>query len=118
MDRHPNDRTTDEQIDAALERAKSYNPVRIVSATYRPEPGLDLFVLNLSDGRRLIYPREALQALDGSTPEQAADFVLGQYGNDIYWPQMDEGLYLPSLLEGRTGNAKWMEKLRRAEVAA
>ena len=117
MDRHPNDLTTDEQIDAAIERAKRLkDEPRIVEAVY--ERGLDLFVLKLSDGRRLVYPRENLQALYGSTPEQAADFVVGRYGTDIWWPQLDEGHYLPNMLEGRTGNEKWMEKLQRREVAA
>jgi Protein of unknown function (DUF2442) len=116
MDRHPNDLTTDEQIDAALDRAKLYNPPRIVEAAY--ERGLDLFVLKLNDGRRLVYPRENLQALAGSTPEQAADFVVGRHGTDIWWPQLDEGHYLPNMLEGRTGNEKWMEKLQRRGVAA
>jgi len=31
---------------------------------------------------------------------------------------MDEGLSLDGLLEGRTGNDKWMERLRRRESAA
>ena len=116
MDRHPNDLTTDEQIDAALERAKHYNPPTILEATY--ERGLDLFVLKISDGRRLVFPRENLQALAGSTPEQAADFVIGPHGTDIWWPQVDEGHYLPNMLEGRTGNDKWMERLHRKGVAA
>jgi hypothetical protein len=118
MDGHPNDLTTEEQLDAALERAKTYDPVRIVEAVYRPEPGLDLFVLTLSDGRRLVYPREDLQALKGSTREQAADFVVGKNGTDIFWPQLDEGHYLPNMLEGRTGTKQWMEQRLRLEVAA
>ena len=117
MDRHPNDLTTDEQIDAALERARNAPPrPRIVEASY--ERGLDLFVLKISDGRRLVFPRENLQALAGSTPEQAADFVIGPNGTDIWWPQVDEGHYLPNMLEGRTGNDKWMERLHRRGVAA
>ncbi len=118
MERHPNDLTTDEQIDAALERAKTYNPVRITNAVYRPERELDLFVLTLSDGRRLSLPRESLQFVAEVSPEQAAKFVIGQHKTDIWWPELDEGFTLAGLLEGRTGNDKWMEKLRRVEVAA
>ena len=119
MDRHPNDLTTDEEIDAAIERAKLIaDEPRIVEAVYHPERELDLFVLKISDGRRLVLPRENLQALKGSTPEQAADFVVGQYGTDIWWPQLDEGHYLPNLLEHRYGNDQWMEALQRRGVAA
>jgi len=109
--------TTDEEIDAALERAK-HAPVRpgIVEATY--ERGLDLFVLKISDGRRLVLPRENLQAVANATPEQAADFELGPRGSYIRWPQVDEGHRLENMLEGRTGNEKWMAKIQRREVAA
>jgi hypothetical protein len=109
--------TTDEEIDAALERARNAPPEpTIVEATYHRE--LDLFVLKISDGRRLVFPRENLQALKGSTPEQAAAFVVGPFGTDIWWPSLDEGHYLPNMLEGRTGNDAWMERLQRREVAA
>jgi len=119
MDRHPNDLTTDEQIDAAIERAKRIaDEPRIVEAVYHAEPELDLFVLKISDGRRLVLPRENLQALQGSTPEQAANFVVGQYGTDIWWPQLDEGHYLPNLLEHRYGNDRWMQSLHPRPVAA
>ena len=110
-------KTTDAEIEAALERAKlEPEEPRILEATY--ERGLDLFVLKISDGRRLVFPRENLQALAGSTPEQAEDFVIGPNGTDIWWPQVDEGHYLPNMLEGRTGNDKWMERLHSKGVAA
>ena len=110
-------KTTDAEIEAALERAKlEPEEPRILEATY--ERGLDLFVLKISDGRRLVFPRENLQALAGSTPEQAADFVIGPNGTDIWWPQVYECHYLPNMLEGRTGNDKWMERLHSKGVAA
>ena len=110
---------TDEEIEAALaEAALEPEEPRIVEAAYYPERELDLFVLRISDGRRLVIPRENLQALAGSTPEQAADFVVGQFGTDIWWPQLDEGHYLPNLLEHRYGNDRWMQGLQRSGVAA
>jgi hypothetical protein len=109
--------TTDEEMDAALERAKlAPQAPYIVEAAYHR--GLDVLELKVSDGRRLVFPRENLQALAGSTPEQAADFETGLYGSHIWWPQLDEGHYLANLLEGRTGNDRWMARLQRLEVAA
>jgi hypothetical protein len=100
--------TTDEEIDAALERARDAPPQpSIVEATYHRD--LDVFELKISDGRRLVFPRENLQA---------ADFNTGMYGSHIWWPQLDEGHYLLNMLEGRTGNEKWMARLQRVEVAA
>jgi hypothetical protein len=104
MDRHPNDLTTDEEIDAAIEEAKRYEgEPRIVEAVFRPEPELDLLMLRLNDGRRLVLPREELPELKNATPEQAADLVVGRHGRHVWWPQLDDGLYLPDFLEHRWG---------------
>jgi hypothetical protein len=100
MDRHPNDLTTDEEIDTAIEQAKQYeNEPRIVEAVFRPEPELDLLMLRLNDGRRLVLPREELPELKNATPEQAVDLVVGRHGRHVWWPQLDDGIYLPNLLE-------------------
>ena len=88
----------------------------IVEAVYHRT--LDLFELKISNGRRLVFARENLQPLASAAPEQAADFTTKPNGRHIWWPKLDEGLSLAGLLEGRTGNDKWMERLRRLEVAA
>jgi hypothetical protein len=107
MERHPNDVTTDEEIDAALEAARNAPPeVTIVEAAYRPEPGLEFLMLRLSDGRRLLIPREELGELKNATPEQAVDLSVGPNGVDIWWPQLDDGLYLPDFLEHRWGKTR------------
>jgi hypothetical protein len=44
---------------------------------------------------------------------------IGPNRVDIWWPQVDEGLYLPAALEGRYGNDAWMDHVhRRTTVAA
>ena len=99
--------TTDEEIDVALEAARKAPPeVTIVEAAYRPEPGLEFLMLRLSDGRRLLIPREELGELKYATPEQATDLRIGPHGVDIWWPQLDDGLYLPDFLEYRWGKAR------------
>ena len=115
---HPNVRTTDEEIDAALEAARNEpEEPTLVDATYHRD--LDLFILKISDGRRLAIPREDIQAVAHATQDQAADFQIGPNRVDIWWPQVDEGIYLPNTLEGRYGNDAWMDHVhRRATVAA
>ena len=94
--------TTDEEIDAALEAARNAPPeVTILEARYHPEPGLEFLMLRLSDGHRLLIPREEIKALREATPEQTMDFAVGPHGVDIWWPQLDEGIYLPNWLEGK-----------------
>ena len=109
--------TTGEEIAVALERAKQEpEEPRIVEGTYQRD--LELFILKLSDGRRLVLPRENLQWVADATPEKAADFSFEPHGSHIWWPQLDEGLSLEGLLEGLTGNEKWMAKIQRRSVAA
>ena len=97
-------KTTDEEIDAALETARNApEEVRILEAAYRSEPGLEFLMLKLSDGRRILIPREDLSELSKATPEQATDLIIGPHSVDIWWPQLDDGLYLPNFLEHRWG---------------
>jgi hypothetical protein len=98
--------TTDEEIEAALEEARNApTEVTILEAAYRAEPGLEFLMLKLSDGRRLLIPREELGELTNATPEQATDLQIGPHGVDIWWPQLDDGLYLPDFLEYRWGKS-------------
>jgi hypothetical protein len=104
MDRHPKDRTTDEEIDAALERAKKFDSFpRIVEAVYNPEPGFELLFLRLSDGHRLFIPKEMLSELSHATADQAKDLEIGRHGLHVWWKQLDDGLYLPEFLKHRWG---------------
>jgi hypothetical protein len=107
----------DAAVDAALERARNEpEPPRIVEAKYHRD--LDLFVLKISNGRRLVLQRENLQFISKATPEQASVFTIEPRGRHIWWPEIDEGFTAMGLLEGRTGNMKWMENLRQVAVAA
>ena len=108
-----------EEIEAAIAQA-SEEPegVTLASVVYRPEPGLDLFLFTLSDGRRLSVPRENLQALQGSTPLTAAEFEVSPFGTDVWWTPREDGVTLDGLLEGRYGNDIWMENLRCTEPVA
>ena len=65
-------------------------------------------MLQLSNGRRLLIPREMLGELKDATPEQAADLQIGPHGVHVWWPQLDDGLYLPDFLEHRWNRA-WGE---------
>ncbi len=104
METHINDVTTDEEIDAAIERAKAFESFpRIVEAVYRPEPGFEFLMLKLDNGARLLIPREELSELKNATAEQASEIRIVPQGRGIWWPQIDDGLYLPNFLEHRWG---------------
>jgi hypothetical protein len=72
-----------------------------VEAVYRPED--EFLMLRLSDGRRLLIPREELGELKNATTEQAMDIMIVPTGSGVWWPKIDDGLYLPDFLEYRWG---------------
>jgi hypothetical protein len=98
---------TDTEIEAALEEARNApDEPLIVEAAYRGEPGLEFLMLKLSDGRRLLIPREELGELKNATAEQATDLFIVPTGTGVWWPQLDDGLYLPDFLEYRWGKVQ------------
>lgn len=110
------DITTDADIDAALERAKSLPPEpHAICGEYNLD--LDLVILRLDDGRRLVLPREQMQGLEDATEGQLSHIeIFG--GTDIAWPDLDVDHNLRSLLVGRYGSEKWMQNLQKRTVAA
>ena len=107
---------TDADIEAALEDARTLPPeAQAVSGEYNRE--LDLIILRLNDGRRLVLPREQMQGLQNATEAQLAHIeIFG--GTDIAWPDLDVDHNLRSLLVGRYGAEKWMQSLENQHVAA
>ncbi len=104
MDHHPHDLITDAEMDTALERSKQYASFpTIVEAVYRGEPELSFLMLRLSNGQRMFIPREMLGELRNATEEQAVSLEIGPEGLDIWWPKLDDGLYLPDFVEHRWG---------------
>jgi hypothetical protein len=51
---------------------------------YRPEPGLDLLILKLSDGQWQLIPREDLEGLQGATREQIAQVKILGNGTGLH----------------------------------
>lgn len=79
---HPDVRDTMEEIEAALAAAKLEPPLpSLIHAEYLRDK--DLFILKISDGRRLAIPREDIWAVRDATPDQAADFITEAPGSDI-----------------------------------
>ena len=110
--------TTDEEIDALLEAARVAPPEpTLVDASYHGD--LDLFIFKISNGRRLVIPREDIQGLENASAAEAADIEITANRVGIRWPQIDVDHYLPNMLEGRYGNDAWMDHVhRRTTVAA
>jgi hypothetical protein len=102
MGRRLSDENLEAEVNAALEEARNA-PERpyIVAASYHPEPGFEFLQMTLTDGRRLLIPREELGELKDATAEQAKDVEVIMNGTAVYWPQLDDGLQLMDFLQYR-----------------
>lgn len=107
---------TDQDIDAALEQAKSQPECpRAISAEYNA--GLDVIVIRIDNGHRLLIPREEMEGLENATEAQLSQIDIYS-GADIDWPQLGVNHYFPHLMEGRYASAKWKAARQKQGVAA
>ena len=103
--------TTEADIDRALERSKQFDKIpRARTAKY--DASVDALILQLTNGRRLIVPREELEGLESATEAQLSDIEI-YAGLGLAWPQLDVDHYLPYLLERNSEYAKLMQELQR-----
>jgi len=102
--------TTDTEIEAALERAKRHDNDPVAQAVEHI-PDLNLLIVRLSNGRRLVLPIEDLQGLGKATQKQIQNYELLGRGTGISFPDLDVDLYVPALIEGVYGNRRWMAQL-------
>jgi hypothetical protein len=103
-------RTTDAEIEAALERAKLHDSDPRAQ-TVEHIPALNLLIVGLSNQRRLVLPIEDVQGLEKATHEQIENYELLGRGTGISFPELDVDLYIPALIEGVYGNRRWMAQL-------
>ena len=105
---------TDADIDRALEKARSIaQGPRVIGMEYRPGPGLDLIILRMSDGHRLVIPREDLEGLQQATRQQIANVEILGSGTGLHWPDLGVDHYIPNLLQQIYGTRRWMAELGR-----
>ena len=104
--------TTDTEIEAALRRAKVHESDPRAQ-TVEHISALNLLIVGLSNGRRLVLPIEDLQGLGNATHKQIQNYELLGRGTGIAFPDLDVDLYVPALIEGVYGNRRWMAQLGR-----
>lgn len=106
--------TTDAEIDRAIAAAKELeDEPRVAQVEYRPGHGLDLLILTMSDGRRVLIPREDLEGLQGARREEIAEVVISPSGTALHWPRLDLDYYVPNLLRHIYGSRRWMSHVGR-----
>jgi len=112
--------TTDAELDRAQEQARRFpEEPSVTSVEYKPGPGLDLLILRLTNGHRLVIPREDLEGLLEATKQQVGNVEIIGNGTGLHWPDLDLDYYIPNLLKRIYGTRHWMAELgRRGGIAA
>ncbi len=67
----------------------------------------NLIVLELNKGYSLAFSPQRSQVLTSASPAQLSQIEIDFPGFSIYFPLLDEGLQLSSILSGRFGNDRW-----------
>jgi hypothetical protein len=74
---------------------------------------LNLLIVHLSTGYRLVLPVEQIEDISGATHEQLSNYKLIGPRTGIEFPAIDAALALDALLAGWYGTKKWMTAMGR-----
>ena len=109
---------TDEEIDAFLEAARNdTSPAdpEAISAEYNR--ALDVIVIKIDNGKRLVIQRELVEGLEDATPEELADIeIIG--GQIIGWTTLDVHHHMERLMAGKYATERWKRARMPQAVAA
>jgi hypothetical protein len=59
--------------------------------------------MHLADGREVRFPASRNRRLRDAKPEQLGNIEIICGGTGLHWPDLDEDLSVPGILEGRLG---------------
>jgi Protein of unknown function (DUF2442) len=68
----------------------------------------DRIVIELSTGIEVSFSPKQAQGLETARPDDLAEIQITPSGLGLHFPLLDADLYVPALLEGLLGSAKWM----------
>jgi len=79
---------------------------RAESAQY--DDARDRIVVQLTSGVEIAFPPRAAQGLERAKPADLDEIQITPAGLGLHFPKLDAALYVPALLEGVLGSAKWL----------
>lgn len=96
-------------------QARAHEP-RAVGARYLPVSGT--LVITLSTGMELHVPVARIEGLAEAAAEDLREIDVSPAGTGLHFPRVDADVYVPGLLAGITGSARWMARLPAAHAPA
>ena len=109
----------DPDFDAKVDAMRAENKrlpyrIRFVKAWYEPER--NMVMATLSNHMLIGLPADLGQEISQFSSKQLSGVKIGPGGTSLYWPQEGAGIEITSLLAGRFGSRKWMEKLNKEKA--
>lgn len=99
---------TDEDIDAATERGKTFKADHTLALAARYDSARGLIEIALANGAIFSFPPRLAQELQGATSVQLKEIEVVGAGTGLHFPMIDADLYIPALVEGVFGSKAWM----------
>jgi hypothetical protein len=101
----------DAQIDAWFDKYGGQEDDFLFVKTVEHDERLNVLVIKISNGRRLVLPVEEIEDISGATHEQLSNYELIGPATGIEFPAIDVGLSLEALMAGWYGTKRWMAEL-------
>ncbi len=107
---------SDAEFRAATRRGRELvkNVPHAVAVRY--EARLNRIMITLSNKLEVALDPKLSQALCEAKPSQLKKIEIDGAGFALFFPKLDDGIYLPSLLRGIFGAKKWLDKQAAKEL--
>jgi Protein of unknown function (DUF2442) len=94
-------------FDAAVTRGKErHRGPQATGAHY--DSVRDRILVELSTGIEISFSPKQAQGLESALPDDLSAIEVTPSGFGLHFPKLDADIYVPALLEGVLGSAKWM----------
>lgn len=105
-----------QDVDARGTRKRGDFPYAVAAAYF---PAIKRILIKLNTGIEIAIVPEDYQTLEHAKASDLKKIEITPSGDALIFPKLNDGLYLPGLMEGLFGTKRWMaEKRKRVNSAA
>lgn len=99
------------QIEAARERARKADETEPRAVGARYDDALERVEIELSNGCFFAFPARFIKELTHATREQREAVIVSEFGNALFWDELDAQYGVPGLVAGVFGSKAWMREI-------
>lgn len=107
------DEELDAQLEAARARAREADETEPRAVTARYDEATQRVGIELSNGCFFAFPARFIKELMHATREQREAVTVSEFGNVLFWDELDAQYGVPGLVAGVFGSKAWMREIGR-----